>query len=119
MIMRIKSEYLDNRNVGIRRFAEMTGIRRNRLKRLFEGTESATIGELDRINTTVNEIEAQHKKSQESKLAMTFKEEYLEKTIKKVSSWLGHIREPESKEPRVSIVRPQDGEKITDGTTTR
>ena len=117
MIMRIKSEYLDNRNIGIRRFAEMTGIRRNRLKRLFEGIESTTIGELDRINTTVNEIEAQHKKSQESKQVIPFKEEYSEKTIKKVSSWLGHIREPESKEPRVSIVRPQDGERIADEAT--
>jgi hypothetical protein len=69
MVTRIKKEYLDPRGVGVRRFAELTGIRRTRLNRLFTGQEVATVSELDCINRAVNGIEEQHRKLEDRQKA--------------------------------------------------
>ena len=60
MIRHVKSQYLDVRGVGIRKFSLMTGIQRTRLTRLFSGTEQATVSELTSINDAINKIEARH-----------------------------------------------------------
>lgn len=62
LITRIKPDYLDVHKVGVRRFAEMTQIRRNRLVQILDGRVIPTIGEFDRINTGLNTIEQKHKK---------------------------------------------------------
>jgi len=60
MIIRIKTDYLDNRNVSIRRFSQMTGIRRPRLNKLFLGKATATDIEISAIDIAINQIEADH-----------------------------------------------------------
>jgi len=60
MISRIKSEYLDNRNVGIRKFSDMTGIRRTRLKNILEGIPDITVDELNKIREAIEIIEQKY-----------------------------------------------------------
>jgi hypothetical protein len=62
MLTRVQSEYLNNRGIGIRRFAAMTNIRRNRLVKLFDGTADATVGELAMIHAALTWIEEMHQK---------------------------------------------------------
>jgi len=64
MLTRIKSEYLDVRGVGIRRFATMTTIRRSRLNQIFAGQKEATVSELVQLNTALNIIETHHQAKQ-------------------------------------------------------
>lgn len=58
----VKSQYLDARGVGIREFSLMTGIRRTRLSRIFNGTVEATVKEFDHINSAMNKIEEKYLK---------------------------------------------------------
>jgi hypothetical protein len=67
MITQLKTEYLDNRNVGIRRFAAMTNIKRSRLLQLFSGKVEVTQPEFDRIKIAVDEIECQFKLTESKK----------------------------------------------------
>lgn len=67
LLKRIKSDYLDSRHIGIRRFAEMSAIRRTRLNRLFGGSEIPTPDELSRINDAIQQIEETYQKTQTRK----------------------------------------------------
>jgi len=64
MITQLKTEYLDNRNVGIRRFAAMTNIKRSRLLQLFSGKVEVTQPEFDRIKVALDDIEQQFKQAE-------------------------------------------------------
>lgn len=64
MITQLKFEYLDARKVGIRRFAQMTNIKRTRLVQLFAGTTEVTPVELSRIKVALDDIEQQFKQAE-------------------------------------------------------
>ena len=68
LIHRLKAEYLDNRDIGIRRFAQLTNISRRRMSRILDGTDKATLAEFYRINLTVNQIEAKFQQVQARKI---------------------------------------------------
>lgn len=57
MLTKLKTEYLDVRKVGIRRFSTMTHITRPRLLQLFSGEVELTQEEHVRINDAINVIE--------------------------------------------------------------
>lgn len=59
LLRMFKSNYLDLRGVGIRRFAIMTNIRRSRLQKFFDGHKLPTTEEITRINNAMNIIESQ------------------------------------------------------------
>ncbi len=57
LLPRLKSDYLDARGVGIRRFATMSKIRRPRLVAILAGTITPTVDELECIHTAFLQIE--------------------------------------------------------------
>jgi hypothetical protein len=67
VIMRLKSSYLDPRQIGIRRFSAMTQIPRTRLNDIFSGTASATVGEVVKMDNAIQLIEIRHQKVQDRK----------------------------------------------------
>lgn len=65
LLPRLKSEYLDHRGIGIRRFSEMTSIRRKRLIALLSGVTTATVIEVEQIDKAITKIEEKHRPSSE------------------------------------------------------
>jgi len=61
VIMRLKSSYLDPRQIGIRRFSTMTQIPRTRLNDIFSGKVTATVGEVVKMDDAVQRIENKYK----------------------------------------------------------
>ena len=67
VITEVKPQFLDNRGIGVRRFAQMTTINRPRLERLLSGKDIATIKEMLQINDAMTLIDERYKKGQEIK----------------------------------------------------
>jgi plasmid maintenance system antidote protein VapI len=53
----VKTQYLDNRGIGIRRFSELTGISRTRLEHLFTGANNVTEAEVTKFKVAMDGIE--------------------------------------------------------------
>lgn len=76
-----KTNYLDNRNVGLRRFSQMSSISRTRLQRLFEGFVQPTQEEIIKISRAMELIELEAEKKMELKQKKEFKNQ-LDKLLK-------------------------------------
>ena len=97
----IKSTFLDSRNIGIRRFAEMTNIRRTRLNQLFEGIVTPTVEEVSRINIAIGQIDAKHKRTQEKRIKgddqiRALRKEVSDKATESLSGVVGYLHGSES-----------------------
>ena len=57
LLTHFRSQYLENVGVGVRRFSDLSGIRRARLKKLFEGRVAATEMEIAQISIAMEHIE--------------------------------------------------------------
>jgi hypothetical protein len=75
MLKSLKTQFLDNYNVGVRRFAEMTGISRTRLEKFFSGEKVATEIEINNISAAMDYIVQHHEKAKEIKEKNKMKEE--------------------------------------------
>lgn len=75
LLKMFKTNYLDNRDVGIRRFANMTNISRTRLLKLFDGSKKPTEEEIAKISFAMDIIETESVKKEELKQKAEFKNE--------------------------------------------
>lgn len=64
LLTHFRSQYLENVGVGVRRFSDLSGIRRSRLKKLFEGKATATELEIAQISLAMEQIEATQKRNE-------------------------------------------------------
>ena len=62
LLTKLKTNYLDSRGVGIRRFAEMCNIKRSRLRLLMLGNTIPTEAEILNITKAINSVELEHTK---------------------------------------------------------
>jgi len=83
LLTMLKTAFLDNNNIGVRRFAEMTHISRSRLQKFFDGTKYPSEEELMKISVAMDIIVAQAEKAKELKEKNKMKEE-MNKTFKEL-----------------------------------
>ena len=86
MLKNIKTQYLDARNIGVRKFSVMTRISRTRLNRFFEGTAYPNEDEIDRMSLAMEQIEAKAKIIADRIELRKIKEQYFSDMFKMMAS---------------------------------
>jgi len=83
LMRNFKTQFLDNYNIGVRRFAEMTNISRTKLVKFFSGEKFPTDDEVMKISAAMDYIVAQHHKEKDLMEKRKIKEE-MNKTFKEI-----------------------------------